>query len=136
MTIENTTTFTLPAAPAYEHGNSYELRSSIHKSRILTEWCKCDDDENAQDAFFQDTLGLDGKAAYLAFRDNLKAWLRVFAISQKELKGKMHAPGGCSTSQMHAYSSAMIITLLIEIRRASKRWAGKQMAKARQTEAA
>ncbi|CAN0597777.1 unnamed protein product [Laminaria digitata] len=77
-------------------------------------------------------LGIDSKQAYLAFRDNLKAWLRVFAASQKELKAKMHAPGGCSSSQMYASYSADAITRLIEIRRASKRWAGRQMAQTRQ----
>lgn len=136
MTTETNTPFALPAAPAFEKDNSHAMRALIYKSRVLSEWDKCADDDASRDIFFTVMLGIDSKQAYLTFRDNLKAWLRVFAASQKELKAKMHAPGGCSSSQMYASYSADAITRLIDLRRASKRWAGKQMEGARHTEAA
>jgi hypothetical protein len=125
------TPFSLPAVPAYEIGNSHMMRNLILETGLLLQWYRSEKDAASVDIFFYVTLGLDSKEAYLEFRDKLKAWLRLFETSQKELKAKMHAPGGCSTSQMYASYSAGYITTLIDIRRASKVWAGKKMDEAR-----
>lgn len=81
--------------------------------------------------FFADVLGLKDKAAYLAFRDLLKAHLRFFAADQKRLAVAMRRPGGDPEAQCRHAQHADLVTTLIEIRRAGKTWSAAQAAAGR-----
>ncbi|WP_411839936.1 hypothetical protein [Paracoccus sp. ME4] len=80
---------------------------------------------------FADVLGLKDKAAYLAFRDLLKAHLRFFAEDQKRLAIAMRRPGGNPEAQCRHAQHADLVTTLIEIRRAGKTWSAAQAAAGR-----
>lgn len=127
----NTAHFALPAAPSFVSGESPQLRLLIADSRLLMEWVSYSGDGASRDIYFYVLLGLDSKEAYLEFRDALKAWLKLFAATQKDLKARMRRPGGCSTSQMFAAYNTFYISGLIELRRASKVWARGKMEDAR-----
>lgn len=101
-----------------------DLKSALSATGLVAAWCKA---ANAG-SFYNDTLQIVTKQDYLTFRDNLKAWIRAMGNAQRALKKEMHQEGGNSTAQMRARNGAFAITMLIEIRRATKVCAGQARA--------
>lgn len=122
-----TDTFALPLAPEFKSDISYELRSALHGCKLPRNFHAIEATEAGYDVFFEQKMGLSSKEDYLAFRENLKAWLRVFALSQKEQKAMRKERENVSSIQCGINVSAYFITMLIDLRRASKAWAGRKM---------
>jgi hypothetical protein len=64
------------------------------------------------------------KDAYLLFRFLLKGWIKEFEHRQRLLKARWSAPGGDPDARSLCMDNRDIITRLISIRRASRRYAG------------
>lgn len=83
------------------------------------------------EAFFGELLGLRSKEDYLEFRDQMKAYLRFYAASQKRLRKSTRVPGGDALASSRLHQHAGLITRLIEIRRAGKAWSRARVEAAR-----
>jgi len=64
------------------------------------------------------------KDAYLLFRFLLKGWIKEFERRQRRLKARWSARGGDPAARNRCLDNRDIITRLISIRRASRRYAG------------
>ena len=124
--LDTTTATTALAltAPASEEittmAQAQTLRHALTETGLPMAWVRAKDPQT----FYRETLGIASKADYLAFKAALKSWLRAMAKGQRVYKDAMHQPGGNGTAQMWAHNAAHAITMLIEIRRATRTCAG------------
>lgn len=76
-------------------------------------------------AYFAVTLGLTTKAAYLEHRDALRQHIRILAALQKAHSTRMRQPYGDSDAQQSREKGRLLVTRLIALRRAGKRWSAE-----------
>jgi hypothetical protein len=79
-------------------------------------------DKKNMDAYFTQEHGLTSKGAYLAFRNDLKAAIRLMAAENYAFGKAMRQKGGDETAQMKRAYNKPRITHLIALRRAAKTW--------------
>lgn len=109
-----------PVGPAEIEKVLRDLSYVTQGSRgFLCGWESC---HGEAEAFFSTLQELGSREAYVAFRDKLRAHIRILSARQKELALAMRSPGGDSGAQSRHARGAAVVTELIEIRRAGKTW--------------
>jgi len=95
--------------------------NDIKVAIMLRDW-KTRSAADMAEVFFEQDLKIETRENYIAHRDALKALIRSMATHQKQMKARMHAPGGDENAQSRKEFGSSVITQLIEIRRAGKDW--------------
>lgn len=117
----------LPLRDLIEHVSPVEVDQILRELQLVTRdaqgflaaWEAC---HGEAEAFFGTLQELGSREAYVAFRDRLRAHIRILSARQKELALAMRRPGGDSGAQSYHARGAAIVTELIEIRRVGKVW--------------
>lgn len=105
--------------------------TNTQNTKITTDFLNMATDKKDLDAYFKEEHGLKSKAAYLAFRDDLKAAIRLLAAENHAYGKEMRQPGGNENAQWRRAANKPRITHLIALRRAVKAWSWRQAEAAR-----